>query len=301
MQEIQGRASLAVLMILGTLLFMALLSFQARTWSQPPGDESPPLVQINNEILTVKEFQDMTVQLPPVLRASLQNEEGRRKALDWVVDLKLALAEALQSGVEKEPEVQAKIAAARDKIILSEYFNRLAKEKIVVSEAELQGYYTKNREEFKLSEAIRISQILVRSEKEAREILQDLKKGADFARLAKEKSVDPSRRNGGQMGWLERKVMDPDFAKAASALAKSEISGVVRTKLGHHVIRVDDTRPPTYAEYATVKPRVAEEIRRQRVQELMEQLKKDLRSEARVVMNEAGLQALKNPTQQGNH
>jgi peptidyl-prolyl cis-trans isomerase C len=235
----------------------------------------------------------MTPQLPPVLRAALENEEGRRKALDWVVDSKLALAEALQKGVAKEPEVQAKIAAARDKIILSEYFSRLAKEKIVDSETELQQFYTKNREEFKLSEAIRVSHILVRTEREARDVLQDLKRGADFSRLARERSVDPSRRNGGQMGWLERKVMDPDFARAASGLAKSEISGIVRTKLGYHIIRVDDTRPPEYAEYATVKQRMGEEIRRQRVQELVRQLKKDLRSKARVVTNEAGLQTLR--------
>ncbi|MCI0417677.1 MAG: hypothetical protein L0387_11280 [Acidobacteria bacterium] len=102
----------------------------------------------------------MTSQLPLILRATLQTGEGRRKALEWIIDSKLMLAEALQRGVEREPEVQAKIAAAREKIIVSEYLTRLAKEKIAVSEAELEEYYTKNREEFKVSEAIRISHIL---------------------------------------------------------------------------------------------------------------------------------------------
>lgn len=279
---------------LHVLLIMGLSLFDASTaWSQPPGDESAPLVQINNEVLTVKEFQEMTRQLPLILRATLETEEGRRKALDWIIDSKLMLAEALQREVDREPEVQAKIAAAREKIILSEYFNRLAKEKIVVSETELEEHYTKNREEFKLSEAVRISHILVRSEKEAHEILQDLKQSADFSRLAQERSLDPSRRNGGQMGWLERKVMDPDFANAAFALPKSEMSGVVHTKLGYHIIRVDETRPPEYSEYATVKQRIAEMIQRERVQALMQQLKKDLRSKARVVTHEAGLQALR--------
>ena len=86
--------------------------------------------------------------------------------------------------------------------------------------------------------------------------------------------------------------MDPDFANAAFALPKSEMSGVVHTKLGYHIIRVDETRPPEYSEYAIVKQRIGEMIQRERVQSLMQQLKKDLRSKARVVTHEAGLQAL---------
>lgn len=284
-------------LVIAALFFTGLSLFGARaTWCQPSTEESVPLVQINNEVLTVREFQEITKRLPLILRASLESEDGRRKALDWVVDSKLMLAEALQTGVEREPEVQAKIAAAREKIVLSEYLSRLVKERVVVSEADLEEYYTRHRAEFRVSEAIRISQILVRSENEAHEILQDLKKGADFSRLAQDKSLDPSRRNGGQMGWLERKVMDPDFAKAAFVLAESEMSGVVHTKLGYHIIRCDETRPPKYSEYATVKQRIAEMIQRERAEALMQQLKKDLRSKAAVVTHEAGLQVLETET-----
>jgi parvulin-like peptidyl-prolyl isomerase len=224
------------------VLIMMLFLSASSTASQFPRDGSV-LVRIDNEVVTVKDFQEMTGQLPMVLRAGLETEQGRREALDWIIDSKLMLAEALQRGAEKEPEVQARIAAARQSIILSEYFSRLAKEKISVSDAELYEYYTKNREAFKLSDTVRVSHILLRSETEAHETLQELKRGADFSRLAHERSLDPSRRNGGQMGWLERSVMAPEFAAAVSRLTQSEMSGVVHTDFGYHIIRLDETRP----------------------------------------------------------
>jgi hypothetical protein len=86
-------------LLIPVLLFTGVFSFEASTaWSQVPGEPSRPLVQINSEILTVKEFQEMTRQLPLILRATLDTEEGRRKALDWIVDSKLMLAEALEKG-----------------------------------------------------------------------------------------------------------------------------------------------------------------------------------------------------------
>ena len=284
---------LPVLFIQVLVVAGVFVSGATALWSQTGNHESSPLLQINDAVFTVNEFQEMTRLLPPILRATLDTEEGRRKALDWIIDWELMLAEARQSGVDREPDVQAAIAAARERIIVSEYFNRLVKQKMVVSDAEVEAYYAKNREEFKSSEAIRVSHILVRSHEEAQDILQGLKHGADFSRLAQEKSVDASRRNGGQMGWLERKIMDPDFANAAFALAKSETSGIVHTSLGYHIIRVDDTRPPEYAEYAAVKQRIAAKLSQQRVQELTQQLAKDLRGKARVVTNEELLQTLK--------
>jgi parvulin-like peptidyl-prolyl isomerase len=249
-------------------------------------------MQINGVAFTAGEFQEMTKLLPPLLRAALDSEKGRTTALNWMIDWKLILAEAQRSALDREPDVQAAIAAAREKILVSEYFNRFVKQKISVSEEEVGSYYAKNREEFKSSEAIRVSHILVRSREEAQNVLELLEHGGDFSRIAAERSIDPSRRNGGQMGWVERKILDPDFAKAAFALAESKISGIVHTSLGYHIIRLDDTRPPEYLNYDEVKQRIAEKIKQQLVQELLQQVSKDLRGKATVVTNEDLLRTL---------
>src|SRR5262245_4537095 len=145
-----------------TLLFVGCLVAleTAYGWSGPPAGGSPALVQIEGEAFTADTLQEMATQLPPPLR---KTEQGRRKAMDWIIDWKLLLAESLRSDVERTPEVQARIAAARDRIVVAEYVNRLLRERVVLTEAELEAHYAEHRDEFKASEAIRLSQILVRS------------------------------------------------------------------------------------------------------------------------------------------
>ncbi len=89
---------------------------------------------------------------------------------------------------------------------------------------------------------VKASHILVKTEDEAKRILEELKKGVSFAKLAQEKSECPSKKKGGDLGWFGRGKMVPEFEKAAFALKKGEQSGIVKTKFGYHIIKVTDTR-----------------------------------------------------------
>lgn len=89
---------------------------------------------------------------------------------------------------------------------------------------------------------VKASHILVKTESEARKILEDLKKGADFAKLAKEKSQCPSKKRGGNLGWFGRGKMVPEFEKAAFSLKKGELSDIVKTQFGYHIIKVTNTK-----------------------------------------------------------
>jgi peptidyl-prolyl cis-trans isomerase C len=283
-----GMNRLASLLILGLFLFDV-----GKIWAQPDYKKNTPIARINKYVVTVQEFHQLIKQFAPFLRVTLSTEGGIRKAVVWIIDWKLMLEDAVRMGVDREPDVKAKIAAAREKVIVGEYLRHQAKRRVLVSESELKDFYIGHREKFKISEAIKVDQILVRTESEAREVLEDLKKGADFSTLAKERSLDPSRRNGGQMGWLERRVMDPDFANAAFTLTEFEISGVVHTKFGYHIIRVDDIRPAEYAEYETVKERIKNEIERKQKRELIIQIKKDLRKNSMIGINEENLKLIR--------
>jgi parvulin-like peptidyl-prolyl isomerase len=89
---------------------------------------------------------------------------------------------------------------------------------------------------------VKASHILVKTESEARKILEQLKDGASFAKLAEEKSECPSRKKGGDLGWFSRGKMVREFEKAAFSLKKGETSDPVKTQFGYHIIKVTDTK-----------------------------------------------------------
>jgi parvulin-like peptidyl-prolyl isomerase len=89
---------------------------------------------------------------------------------------------------------------------------------------------------------VRASHILVKKESEAKKILESLKNGASFSKLAEEHSECPSGKKGGDLGWFGRGKMVPEFEKAAFSLKKGEISDLVKTKFGYHIIKVNDTK-----------------------------------------------------------
>ena len=88
-----------------------------------------------------------------------------------------------------------------------------------------------------MPDKIRCAHILVEKESLAKEILEKIKKGESFSKLAEQYSTDGSRRRGGDLGEFRKGVMVKEFETAAFALNKGEVSGVVRTQFGYHIIK----------------------------------------------------------------
>ena len=122
--------------------------------------------------------------------------------------------------------------------------------------------------------------ILVENEDEAKKIAADLKKGGDFAAIAKEKSKDPgSKDQGGDLGFFSKDQMVPEFAEAAFKLDKGQISDPVKSQFGWHVIRVDDKRakqPPTFDQ---VKDQIESFVQRKAQADLIQKLRADAKIE----------------------
>src|SRR3972149_11399986 len=93
---------------------------------------------------------------------------------------------------------------------------------------------------------VRARHILVPTEAEAKAVLDEIKKGTDFAELAKQKSKDPgAAAEGGDLGYFAKEQMVPEFAEAAFKMNKGQISEPVKTQFGWHVIKVEDKRTKT--------------------------------------------------------
>ncbi len=120
------------------------------------------------------------------------------------------------------------------------FFNDLTAEIPKTTEEEARKYFDENPDRFVIDE-VTASHILVEEKEKAEEILAQLKDGGDFAELAKENSIDPgSAAQGGSLGTFGKGAMVPEFEEAAFALKPGEMSGVVQSQFGYHIILVTD-------------------------------------------------------------
>ena len=156
---------------------------------------------------------------------------------------------------------------------------------IGISEREIREHYLQNKERFGEPESVRASHILVRTEKEGIEILKELRKGADFVKIAREKSLCPSKDRGGDLGYFARGRMVPEFDKAAFELKVGEISDLVKTEFGYHIIKVNDRRPLQIRRFDEVRDNAKLNYMAENWQELSERLIRNLRDKARIKIN----------------
>jgi peptidyl-prolyl cis-trans isomerase C len=182
----------------------------------------------------------------------------------------------------------------REGMAIKYLIERRFEEGTSVSDEEAKAYYDGNPKDFMRPEQIQAKHILIKvspkadkSEKAAarkkiEEIQAKLKKGEDFGALAKEFSEGPSSAKGGDLGWFERGRMVKPFEEAAFALKPGEVSNVVETPFGYHLIEVTDKRPATKMAYADVKEKLQQYLKDIKVQKEVRIYVAELKEKAQV-------------------
>jgi len=159
-----------------------------------------------------------------------------------------------------------------------------------IDEAKVKDFYNNNKEQFKKSEQLKASHILIktdeRSEEEAKtkaeEILAELKEGAKFAELAKKYSEGPSAKNGGDLGFFSKGQMVPEFEEVAFGLKIGELSQPVKTQYGYHIIKVVDKKEAGLAPFEDVKEKIKSNLLQQEQQKIWQEFVKGLKDKAEI-------------------
>ena len=166
--------------------------------------------------------------------------------------------------------------------------------KVVVSETEIRAFYDKNQDKFNQDETVRASHILIgvddkasaderkKAQAKAEKLYKELLGGADFAALAKANSTCPSNQQGGDLGFFGKGQMVPAFEKAAYALKPGEISPVVETRFGYHIIKLTERKPAAATEFKDAKARIEEYLKEQKLNEAVQNYIKEARKDAKI-------------------
>jgi foldase protein PrsA len=158
---------------------------------------------------------------------------------------------------------------------------KLLAPQINITDSDIQSYYNENQYSFSTPEQVRASHILVETEAEADALYTQLKNGADFAELAKEKSIDTgSGVSGGDLDYFERGTMVPEFENAAFSLKVGEISEPVQSEYGYHLILVTDHKAAVTKSLEDVKEQIKDTLTTQKIYELSQTLIAELRAKA---------------------
>jgi len=235
------------------------------------------LVEIGKYKITIDEFENELKRYgkSQSFRDKLDTltEEGKKRVLENMIRENLFYIAGEEEGIKLSSEEEEQINRLKRYIIIRKYITEKLKEK-PVTEEEMKDYYEKNKKEFVIPEKRKASHIIVSDENKAKELLKKIKEGADFSQIAKENNIDGSKNKGGDLGWISKGYMIKEFEEVAFSLKKGEISGVIKTKFGYHIIKVEDIKPEEERNFEEVKESIRKKIEEERIKQLEEDLKK---------------------------
>lgn len=240
--------------------------------------KDPIVAMINGQPIRLSELEVAQQALPPQYR-SMPFQAVFPALLERIVDSKLVVQEAKKNKVGEDPAYKRRMAFVEEQVIQDYWLQREYARKVTVEK--LRQRYEEKLKSMPLEEEVHARHILLAKEDEAKAVIAELKAGAAFDKVAREKSTDKaSGAEGGDLGWFKKGDMVPEFANAVFALSKGQLTEApVQTKFGYHVILLDDRRqvpPPAFEEMAE---QLREELTREAVKGLLDLLRSNAKIE----------------------
>ena len=237
--------------------------------SQMPGIKKEVLENLINRELLYQETQRKEIKID---EATINEQVMTlKKRFPSEAEFKTALTKANLSEVAIKTQIVRGLAIEQ---LIGTYVTK----KVTVSGQEIKTFYESRPGLFKQPEQVRASHILIKvdpqadegkraeAQKKIKEIQQKLQKGEDFATLAKELSEGPSKAKGGDLGYFSRGQMVKSFEEAAFSLRPNEVSDIVETKFGYHLIKVIEKKPETNTAFEDAKDKLGQYLKQQKVQ-----------------------------------
>jgi peptidyl-prolyl cis-trans isomerase C len=235
------RLGLASAAMMGCLAMALLSGLPARA-----DDANPVLATVNGSEIRQSDMAIAEEELGPSLE-KMDPATKKENLLAFLIDMKIVAKAAEDKKVEDSDEFKKRLAFARNRLLMD---SLLANEgKAATTDEAMKKVYDDAAKQITSEQEVHARHILVATEDEAKAIEEELKKGADFAELAKKKSKDPGASDGGDLGFFTKDQMVPEFSAVAFSLEPGKISDPVKSQFGWHIIKVEEKRnrkPPDF-------------------------------------------------------
>ncbi len=200
------------------------------------------LATVGDKEITNLDVEKALSSLEPYQAMHFQSEEGKQQLLLDLVNQELFLLEAKEENIADSDDFKAEMKRIEETVLKQFSVNKLLNA-ITVTEDEMKDFFEANKEKFAKEGSVSAKHILVDTKEQAEEILAKIKSGdTTLEEAAKEFSSCPSKEEGGNLGEFTRGQMVPEFEEAAFNLNTNEVSDIVETSFGYHIIKVTDKK-----------------------------------------------------------
>ena len=242
------RVGLASAAVTGALAMVLLAALPVRAQ-----DANPVLAKVNGAEIRQSDLTLAEEELGPSL-AQMDPATKRENVLAFLIDMKIVAKAAEDKKVENNEDFKKRLAFTRNRLLMD---SLLATEgKAATTDDAMKKVYEEASKQITGEQEVHARHILVETEDEAKAIAAELKKGGDFAELAKKKSKDPGASDGGDLGFFTKDQMVPEFSAVAFALEPGKISDPVKSQFGWHIIKVEEKRNRQAPAFDQVKPQI---------------------------------------------
>src|SRR4030088_1437425 len=216
-------------------------------------EANPVLAKVNGAEIRASDVALAEEELGPSL-AQMDPATKKENVLSFLIDMKIVAKAAQDKKVENNEDFKKRLAFTRNRLLMD---SLLATEgKAETTDDAMKKVYEDASKQITGEQEVHARHVLVETEDEAKAVAEELKKGADFAELAKKKSKDPGASDGGDLGFFTKDQMVPEFSTVAFALEPGKISDPVKSQFGWHVIKVEEKRNRKAPDFDQVKAQI---------------------------------------------
>lgn len=265
------------------------------------------VARVGRSDITLSDLKTRLQETPAAYQQYVATPDGRRQFLNLLIRERILMEQARQAGLERDEtyrktvdqykaQWERRLKDFKESLLVESYLRQLRSKDLAVTDIELQRYFSEHQTDYQTPVEMQTSHILVRTPQEADAALMRLRKGEPFEKLARELSMDPATAaKGGKLSPFRRGQLVPEFEEAAAKLSTGQVSGVVKTTFGYHIIKkLGQTKLPPRA-FADVKDEIRSTLERAK----FEQWVTRTQSSMGVTVNDQTLAALSVPPAPG--